>query len=98
MHSCYSPCTNEDLNLGFSNLNHLTRLLLSLALSRCFSAEQMGKRPPMDEWSKYLYPSFKTNRWEAESALYKVTGRSGQGDRMLRSVIPTTLSERAVKF
>ena len=53
---CYSSCTNEDLNLGFSNLNHLTRLLLSLALSRCFSAEQMGKRPPLDEWSKYLYP------------------------------------------
>ena len=51
---------NEVLNLGFSNLNHLTRLLLSIALQRCFSAKQMGKRPPMDEWSKYFYPSFKT--------------------------------------
>ena len=43
------------LIFGFSNLNHLTRLLLSLALSRCFSAKQIGKRPPLDEWSKYLY-------------------------------------------
>ena len=46
----------QTLIVGFSNLNHLTRLLLSLALSKCFSAEQMVKRPPMDEWSKYLYP------------------------------------------
>ena len=44
------------LNLGFSNLNHPTRLLLSLALHWCFSAEQMGKRPHMDEWNKYLNP------------------------------------------
>ena len=56
MYTCYSLFTNEVLNLGFSNLNHLTRLLLSLAVQRYFSAEQMGKRPPMDEWTKYLYP------------------------------------------
>ena len=32
-------CTNEILNLGLSNLNHPTRLLLFLTLKRCFSAE-----------------------------------------------------------
>jgi hypothetical protein len=49
-------CTNEGLNLGFSNLNHLTRLLHSLPLSRCFSAGQIGKREGMDKLEKYKYP------------------------------------------
>ena len=35
-------------------------------------------------------PSFKTNRYMLESALCGVTGRSGQGDRTLRSVLPAT--------
>ena len=48
--------TNEVLNFGLSNLNHPTRLLNSLELQRCFSAEQMGKGPLMNEWDKYLYP------------------------------------------
>jgi hypothetical protein len=55
MHTCYSLYTNKVLNLVFSNLNHATRFLHSLALQRCFSVEQMSKRPPMDEWNKYLY-------------------------------------------
>ena len=46
---CYSLCTNEVLNLGLSNLNHPTRLLLSLTLQRCFSAEHMGKSAKLDE-------------------------------------------------
>jgi hypothetical protein len=49
-------CTNEGLNPGFSNLNHLTRLLHSLALLRCFFAGQIGKREGMDELEKYKYP------------------------------------------
>jgi hypothetical protein len=36
-------CTNEVLNLGFSNHNLLTRLLNYLAHERCFSTEQMSK-------------------------------------------------------
>ena len=56
MHTCYSLCTSEVLNLGLSTLNHHTRLLLSLELQRHFTAEQLGKRPPMNEWDKYLYP------------------------------------------
>jgi hypothetical protein len=49
MHTCYSLCTNNVLNLGFSNLNHPTRFLLSLALQSVSSAEQMGKRVELDE-------------------------------------------------
>jgi hypothetical protein len=56
MHTCYFVYTNEVLNLGLSNLNHPTRLLHSLLLQMCFSAEQIRKKPPMDEWDKYLYP------------------------------------------
>ena len=32
MHTCYSLCINEVINLGLSNLKYLTRLLHSLAL------------------------------------------------------------------
>jgi hypothetical protein len=49
MHTCYSLCTNDVLNLGFSNLNHPTRLLLSLALQSVSSTEQLGKRVELDE-------------------------------------------------
>ena len=51
----YSLCTNEVLNLGLSNLNHPTRLLLSLALQSVSSVEQMGKRAELDELEMYLY-------------------------------------------
>jgi hypothetical protein len=49
MHTCYSLCTNEVLNLWFSHHNLLTRLLHSHAHESCFSTEQMSKRPQMDE-------------------------------------------------
>ena len=78
MHTCYSLCTNEVLNLGLSNLNHPTRLLLSLALQRCFLAEQIGKRPQMDEWDMYLYPPIQNITVEVQLSKY-------QDDRMLRS-------------
>ena len=49
----------------------------------------MGNRdlPWMNRGSIYTL-SFKTNRYVLESALCGVTGCSGQGDRMLRSVLP----------
>jgi hypothetical protein len=51
--------TNEVLSLGFSNLNNLTRLLLSLALQCVSLAEQMGKRSSMDKLGMYLYSPHK---------------------------------------
>jgi hypothetical protein len=48
-------CTNQVLNLRFSNLNHLNRFLLSLAHQMCFLAEQIGKRAELDEQGMYLY-------------------------------------------
>jgi hypothetical protein len=44
---------NEVLNLGLENLNHPTRLLLSLALQSISSAEQIGKRASMHEMEGY---------------------------------------------
>ena len=96
MHTCYSLCTNEVLNLGLLNLNHPTRLLLSLVLQRCFSAEKMGKRPQMNKWDMYLYPPFKTLWFRSNSASIGMTGRSGQGDRTHRSVKYVSVSKRAV--
>ena len=55
MHTCYSLCTDKVLNLRLANLNHPTRLLLSLAHQMVSSAEQMGKRAKLDEWEMYLY-------------------------------------------
>ena len=81
MHTCYFLCTNEVLNLGLSNLNHPTGLLLSLALQRCFSAEQMGKRAKLDEWGSIYTPHFKTYPLGSNSAHFEVTGRSGQSDQ-----------------
>jgi hypothetical protein len=68
----------RSLIFGLSNLNHPTRLLHSLALQRCFSAEQMSKRPSMDEWDKYLYPLMQNIMVGGQLNKY-------QGDRMRRS-------------
>ena len=89
MHTCYSLCTNEVLNLGLLNLNHPTRLLLSLALQRYFTAEQLGKRPPMNEWDKYLYPLIQN---------ITVGGQLSKfwGVQTCRSVVHVIVSERAV--
>jgi len=56
MHTCYSPCTNETLILDSQFSITSLGSCSSLHSQGCFSAEQMGKRPPLDEWSKYLYP------------------------------------------
>ena len=63
-------CTNEVINLELSNLNHPTRLLLSLALQRCFSTEQIGKRPQMDKWDMYLYPPIQNITVEVQLSEY----------------------------
>jgi hypothetical protein len=89
MHTCYSLCTNELLNLGLSNLNHPTRLLHSLALQRCFLAEKMSKRPPTDEWEKYFYPLIQNITVGGQLSKF-------QGDRMLRSVVIIAVSEVAI--
>ena len=60
MHTYYSLCTNEVLNLGLENLNHPTRLLLSLAHQMVSSAEQMGKRAKLDEQEMYLRTPIQT--------------------------------------
>ena len=51
----------------------------------------MGKRPPIDEWSKYLYTLIQNITFGGLVITLWV-------DRTLRSIIPTTLSERAVKL
>ena len=89
MHTCYSVSNNKVLNLGLSSLNHPTRLLLSLALQRCFSAEQMGTRPPLDEWSKYLYPLIQNITVGGQLSKFR-------GDWTLRSVVHVTVSDRAI--
>ena len=81
MHTCYSLCTNEVLNLGFSNLNHPTRLLHFLALQKCFLAEQMGKRAKLDKWEKYLYSPLQNIPVGVQLSIFGVTGRLGQIDR-----------------
>ena len=55
MHTCYSLCINEVLNLGLSNLKHPTGLLHSLGLQMVASANQMSKREELDELEMYLY-------------------------------------------
>ena len=82
MHTCYSLCTNEVLNLGLANLNHPTRLLLSLALQKCFSAEQMGKRAKLNEWNKYFYSPLQNIPVGVQLSIFGVTGCSGQSDQM----------------
>jgi hypothetical protein len=72
MHTCYSLCTNEVFNLGFSNHNLLTRLLHSLALKRCFSAEQISKRAQMDEWEKYLYTPHTNPTFMCQLSIFRI--------------------------
>ena len=49
------------------------------------------KRPPLDKWSKYLYPLIQNITFGG----WVITLR---GDWTLRSVIPATVSEKAVKY
>jgi hypothetical protein len=55
MHTCYSIVTNEgSQTLILKSLSSLG-LLHSLAFKRCFSAEQMSKRPLKEVEGMYLY-------------------------------------------
>jgi hypothetical protein len=55
MHTCYSLVTREESQtLILKSLSSLG-LLHSLALQRCFSAEQMSKRPLKEVEEMYLY-------------------------------------------
>jgi hypothetical protein len=55
MHTCYTLVTREDSQtLILKSLSSLG-LLLSLALQRGFSAEQMSKRPLKEVEGMYLY-------------------------------------------
>ena len=56
MHTCYSPCTNKAIILDSQISITSVGSFSPLHSQGCFIAEQMGKRPPLDEWSKYLYP------------------------------------------
>ena len=73
MHTCYSLCTNEVLNLGLANLNRSTRLLLFLAHQMVSSAKQMGKRAKLDEWEKYLYSLLQNIPVEVQLNIFRVT-------------------------
>ena len=76
---------SEGSFLGFSNLNHLTRTLLFLALSKVF----------LSYWNEQKYPHTRLEEVFITPAekrtvmcLCGVTGRSGHVDRTLRSVYP----------
>jgi hypothetical protein len=93
MHTCYSLCTNEVLNLGFSNHNHLTRLLHSIAHKRCFSAEQMSKRELKWMSRGCIYnPLTQSQPLCANSAFFVVTGRVGRWQQS--TVVSNMLSDR----
>ena len=81
-YSCFHYC---GLSLGFSNLNHLTRTLLFLALSKVF----------LSCWNELKYPLTRMEEVFIQSVekqtimcLYRVTGRSGHVGRTLRLVLP----------
>ena len=70
---------------GFSNLNHLTRTLLFLALSRVFLSCWNEKKYPLTRMEEvFIHPSSK----RTVMCLCGVTGRSGHVDRTLQSVLP----------
>ena len=71
--------------LGFSNLNHLTRILLFLALSKVFlNCWNEQKYPLIRMEEVFIHPVQK----QTVMCLYGVTGRSGHVDQTHRSVFP----------
>jgi hypothetical protein len=65
MHTCYSLVTNEGSQALILKTLPLLGLLHSLALERCFSAEQMSKRPLKEVEGMYLYtPTDKSNYYQ----------------------------------
>jgi hypothetical protein len=70
---------------GFSNLNHLTRSLLFLALSKVFlSCWNEQKYPHTRVEVLFITPAEK----QTVMCLCGVTGRSGHVDQTLQSVYP----------
>jgi hypothetical protein len=55
MHTCYSLVTNEGFQTLILKTQPSLELLHFLALERCFSAEQMSKRPLKEVEGMYLY-------------------------------------------
>jgi hypothetical protein len=77
----YSLCTNEVLNLGLSNLNHRTWLLLYLALQSVSSANKWARELSWTGRKSIYTPHFKTYPLGSNSAHFKVTGCPCQSDR-----------------
>jgi hypothetical protein len=55
MHTCYSLVTNEGFQTLILKSLPSLELLHFLALERCFSAEQISKRPLKEVEGMYLY-------------------------------------------
>ena len=81
MHTCYSLCTNEVLNLDYQ--------ISITPLGSCSSLHSKGVSQ-LNIWARELSwtsrrgiytPYFKTYSLESNSAHFGVTGRSGQSDR-----------------
>ena len=76
-------CTHELLELtreGFtqeiSQFSMLSKLLLLSCTTRCFSADQIGKRPPMDEVEEYKYSPSSLRAGHPNSSENGCTGRA----------------------
>jgi hypothetical protein len=87
MHTCYSLVTSEESQTLILKSLSALGLLHFLALQRCFSAEQMSKRPLKEVEGMYLYTPQTIQPLPAKSAKHVLIERAGRHDRMRRSSV-----------
>jgi hypothetical protein len=87
MHTCYSLVTNEGSKALILKSLPSLGLLHSLALKRCFSAEQMSKRPLKEVGGCIYTPHSQIQPLPANSAKHALTERAGRRDRTRRSSV-----------
>jgi hypothetical protein len=78
MHTCYSLCTNEVLNLVFSNHNLLTRLLHFNGVSQL---NKWVRDPKWTSRGSIYTPLTQFQSLCANSAFFVLTGRASRYDR-----------------
>jgi hypothetical protein len=82
MHTCYSICTNEVLNLRLSNHKHLTRLLHSLALKWLLRLNKWAREVLWTSRSCIYRASLQIQPLPSNSAPVWVIGRSDDRRQM----------------
>jgi hypothetical protein len=97
MHTCYSLVTNEGFQTLILKSLPSLELLHFLALERCFSAEQISKRPLKEVEGMYLYTLQSNPTVTYQLSKNALIGHVGRRDWTRRSIVTVEILTDSVE-